>query len=229
MKKLSLLFLLLVTILSCGDDLEFNTPSFQSFKDDVAWKAEDFRANVDAFGFLNITGVKGDEIVSLSTAGSSVGVYNIGNVASKAVFRDEFETVYSTNSVPDPSIQLYPSEGNIIIEEFNIVEKTVTGTFYFHAFDNTGLNSVVMNRGFFYNVPITSIATFDDGQQSIACQLAQATTATTLTNLNAVDPNGPQYPQFCNSYKIALQNEINLCGDDGTLQNIINNLGDCSN
>ena len=229
MKKISLLFLLLTTILSCGDDLEFNTPSFQSYKNEIVWNAEDFRANVDAFGFLNITGTSGEETITLSTAGSSVGVYNLGNVASKAVFRDEFDTTYSTNSVPDPTIQLYPSEGKIVIEEFNIVEKTVSGTFYFHAFDSTGLNSVVINRGYFYNVPIISIATLNDGQQSVACQLAHATTETTLTNLNAVDPNGPQYPQFCSSYKIALQNEINLCGDDGTLQNIVDNLGDCLN
>ena len=45
MKKISLLFLLLTTILSCGDDLEFNTPSFQSYKNEIVWNAEDFRAN----------------------------------------------------------------------------------------------------------------------------------------------------------------------------------------
>ncbi len=37
------------------------------------------------------------------------------------------------------------------------------------------------------------------------------------------------YTQVCNAYKLALQNKITACGDDdGSIQTIIDELGDCS-
>ena len=229
MKKVIVLLSLFLTFIACEDDLVFSNPSFTANKNDVSWQSTNFKASIDAFGFLSITAINGEEIINLKTAGASNGTFTVGNTATQAVYQDQNGVTYSTNNIPDPSIQLYPSEGQINIEEFNSIEKTVSGTFYFHAFDNTGLQSVVFNKGFFYNVPILFIAQPDNGQQDLACLAAQATASTTLTNLNAVDVNGSQYSQYCTAYKVALQIQIQECGDDGTLQNIITSLGDCSN
>ena len=35
------------------------------------------------------------------------------------------------------------------------------------------------------------------------------------------------YSELCNAYKLALQNKLSICGDDTTVQDIIDSLGDC--
>ncbi|MCA0131639.1 hypothetical protein [Winogradskyella alexanderae] len=58
-----------------------------------------------------------------------------------------------------------------------------------------------------------------------ACELAIAATALALEDLeDAITPN---YQVACISYREALQNQIEVCGDDGTLQGLINDLGNC--
>ncbi|WGD34355.1 hypothetical protein [Olleya sp. YS] len=60
------------------------------------------------------------------------------------------------------------------------------------------------------------------------CASATAAANVALFNLN----NAPadQYTTFCNVYVMALENKIDLCGDaDGSIQQEINDLGDCSN
>lgn len=230
MKRLSILLALFLSLTSCGEELVFNTPAFLGYNGDVLWEATNFRANVDDQGYLTITGVRNLETINLKTTNSIEGSYMLGNTVSSAVFENQEGTIYSTNSIPHPSVQIYPSEGNITVTEFNLVERTVSGTFSFHAFDVTGLNSEIFNRGYFYNVPILTIGVADDTGQSQACLNAIAVAATTQTNLNNVDPTGPQYTQFCNAYKTALQVQIQACGDvDGSIQTIIDGLGDCSN
>ena len=60
-----------------------------------------------------------------------------------------------------------------------------------------------------------------------ACITAAQNTGTAATNfVNATDSN---FTQLCNDYKTALESQIGLCGDpSGTLQQIIDGLGDCS-
>lgn len=36
------------------------------------------------------------------------------------------------------------------------------------------------------------------------------------------------FNELCNAYKFALQNQIDVCGDDGTLQQVIDDLGECN-
>ncbi len=230
MKKITVLFLLIVTFVSCSDDLVFNNPAFQANNNDLLWKATTFRANVDALGKLTLTGLGNQGVVNLTTSSTQEGVYNLGNTLSVAVYENPQEVVFTTNNVPDPSIQLYPSEGEIEITDYNVIERLVSGTFSFNAFDVSGLNSENFNRGVFYNVPIQSIASLGGTAQDVLCTNAVATSAITLNNLNAVDPAGPAFTQFCNAYRAAILNEIAQCGDeDLSLQDIIDGLGDCSN
>ncbi|WP_397364502.1 DUF6252 family protein [Olleya sp. R77988] len=230
MKRITILLAVLLTLSSCGEELVFNSPAFIGNNGDELWEATTYRANVDDLGYLTITGVRNSETINLRTDNTIEGDYNLGNEVSSAIYEDALGTVYSTNSVPHPSVQIYPAEGTITITEYNLIERTVSGTFFFHAFDNTGLNSENFNKGYFYNVPILSIGVVDTTGQTIACQNASAVVLTTQTNLDNVDPTGTDYTPFCVAYKTALQVKKQACGDpDGSIQDLINGLGDCSN
>ncbi|MFD2552316.1 hypothetical protein ACFSQP_10855 [Bizionia sediminis] len=70
-----------------------------------------------------------------------------------------------------------------------------------------------------------TINTLDcQGATNLTCEDATAATALAATAYNA-EPNNAT---LCNAYKLALENEIELCGDpNGTLQNMITSLGSC--
>ncbi|MGB6268382.1 MAG: DUF6252 family protein [Olleya sp.] len=233
MKRITIVLAVLLTLSSCGEELVFNTPAFLGYNGGELWEATNYRANVDDQGYLTVTGIRNLETINLRTNNTTEGSYALGNTVSSissAIYEDELGAVYTTNSVPHPSVQVYPSEGNITISEFNLIERTVSGTFTFHSFDNTGLNHENFNKGYFYNVPILSIGVVDTSGQTQACLNATAVVVTTQTNFNNTDPNGPDYTAFCNAYKTALQVKKQQCGDDdGSIQDIINGLGDCSN
>ena len=64
------------------------------------------------------------------------------------------------------------------------------------------------------------------GSQNSDCDSATAEASSAETDFN--NANDTNYTQLCNAYKTALQNKIDACGDDGSIQAIIASLGDCS-
>lgn len=60
-----------------------------------------------------------------------------------------------------------------------------------------------------------------------ACEEAQLESQNAATALENASDN--DYTALCQNYKDALTNEISVCGDDGSLQAIIDELGDCTN
>lgn len=61
------------------------------------------------------------------------------------------------------------------------------------------------------------------------CGIATANANNAEAELNAVPNTDPQYPALCDDYKNALTNQITQCGDaDGSIQMIIDSLGDCT-
>ncbi len=230
MKKIAVLLVVIFTLTSCSEDLVFNDPAFIGYNDGELWEAASFRANVDGSGHLTITGIRNSETINLKTTNTVEDIYVLGNTTSSATYEDEFGTVYTTNNTPNPNTQVYPAEGEIIISEYNLIEKTVSGTFFFYAYDSSGQNSENFNRGYFYHVPILSIGVSGNVDVTAACQNATAVVVTTQTNYNNVDPMAPEYTQICNFYKTALQGKKQQCGDpDGAIQDIIDALGDCTN
>ncbi|QXP60308.1 DUF6252 family protein [Olleya sp. HaHaR_3_96] len=230
MKKTISLLVLILGLTSCSEDLVFNDPAFVGYKNSELWEASSFRANVDTFGDLTITGVRGAETVNLKTDNTLEKTYSLGNTVSSVVFEGASGKVYSTNNIPNPEVQIYPSEGSIVLAEYNLIERTVSGTFTFTAYDAAGLETENFNRGYFHNVPIVDIAVVNGTDVNVACQNATAVVVTTEVNLNNVNPTGTQYTEFCEAYKTALQVKKTACGDtDGGIQALINGLGDCSN
>lgn len=66
-----------------------------------------------------------------------------------------------------------------------------------------------------------------NSEDNSACITATENATTASNNLDFATSNN--YTSLCNNYKAALEEQISECGDDdGNIQNIINDLGDCS-
>ncbi|WP_431133664.1 DUF6252 family protein [Psychroserpens mesophilus] len=249
MKRLAILLITVLTFASCGDEVEFNSPSIQGTKDYVLWRAEYFNADIDSNGYLTITGGNNIETLELRIPSVAIGLYNLGDVESmEARFTAADGTVYSTNYPEDESNQpVYTEYGFIKLDE--IINNTFTGRFEFNAYNidgtdvinfggvteqNGGSNDTgedPIGGGIFYRVPLTSgsfpttIITCDDAQEQTELLEAAfvATTAPELTYVSSAD-----YVMACEAFAAALETQRIYCGDiGGALQNQIDDLNAC--
>jgi hypothetical protein len=247
MKKLAILFLTVLTLFSCGDEVEFNSPAFQGNRDNVQWKAEFTSASINEDGYLTITAGNNIETVSLTIPSVAVGTYILGDVNSmEGRFVDFNGVVYSTNNRPDESVSIYPEYGFVKLDE--ISNNTFTGTFEFNAFDESGLNVInfggvtesnavngpgnnPINGGIFFRIPLVSgaipavVITCDDTDTDVAL--------TRSAYLTAFSPS-PDYIDMgtyinaCLAYTEALSIKRDYCGDvDGLIAEEFVNLNDC--
>jgi len=228
MKKLWISAFLLISVFGCQNDIQFNMPSLQGIKDGVElWRATFSAADIDAGGLV-VQGGYNSEVLSLVTTRDNVGTYLLGgNYQSEARFEDAQGIVYSTLNPPDPSVSVYPADGEIVIVDFENSTNTVTGTFKFNAFTADGLRSVNFIEGEFYQIRLTGGLLVLGGGTS--CQDALAGVADAEAAFNATDITMPNYEALCNAYKDALGIQIYSCGDStGTLLAIVDSLGDCN-
>jgi hypothetical protein len=233
MKKLILLTLVFLTIYSCGDEVEFNSPAFQGDRENELWRAKAFSASIETNGFLTITGTNNFETINLRVPSVVEAEFVVGDVDTiEAEYIDGFGTQFSTNNRPDPEeVSIYPELGEITIDKIDLVNRTFTGTYRFLAFDALGLNSVGYTNGIFYKVPLVSgdfptnpVLCVDTEILSDAALIAyQATFGSGLGFVSNSD-----YETACNAYRSTLSAQRNYCGDlDGFIQGLINALGDC--
>lgn len=225
MKKAALIFLSFLSLLGCGDDVEFNTPAFQANKNYELWRATSFNSAPAVLGGISITAGINGEVMTFSLPSSSVNTYLFNTTSSsRAEFIDFEDTEYSTINLADPDVSLYPETG-----EVNITESTsgyISGTFRFIAYSADGLKSIGFNEGEFYRIPVTGgqVAT-----EQPTCQQVTIALATASTNFSEVAQGDDQYTARCNEYRTALLAAIEFCGDStGAFQAIIDGLGDCN-
>lgn len=157
MKKLFLIIIVLFAFLSCQEDVRFNNPSLQGMKDNVFWRAIESRATLAPDGSLLIQAYTGNETLSLKTTSTKPQTYFLGTSESKKV----------TYILNDPSGLITFStgfgvgDGQIVIEEYDAVNNTVTGKFKFNAVntDNNAIASATINfqQGVFYKVPVSKL------------------------------------------------------------------------
>ncbi|MGS2725403.1 DUF6252 family protein [Psychroserpens sp. BH13MA-6] len=230
MKRLILLFLTVLTLVSCGDEVEFSSPGFQGNREYGLWRAEFTNAAIDANGFLTITAGNNVETVTLKVPSVAVGTYIVGDWGTmEARYVDANGTVYTTNNRPDEDVSIYPEYGFVKIEEIN--NNTFTGTFEFLAFDDSGLNSIGYNEGVFYQVPLISgsipavVITCDDTEAvSIEARAAYIASYDTTGYINR-----EAYEAACNAYREALIVQRDYCGDiSGELTQLIGELNVCN-
>lgn len=158
MKKIALFLITIGTFLSlnnCAENLEFNNPAIQAFKENDAWRARYYAADIDFGGFVIEGGVNG-ETVQLITVTDTRGTFDLGGEnPSIAIFKDSQGVVYSTANEPDPSLSVYPAEGQIVVDNITSADpKEIIGSFWFTAYSADGMQSINFNRGVFYKVPI---------------------------------------------------------------------------
>ena len=157
MKKIVSLLILVLAFTSCEEDVTFNNPSVQGLMDNVIWRAIDFTATVDINGALTIEAYTQNQVLTLRTTSRNVGVYNLGeNSARSATFTTEFdgvELMYTTGVDVG-------GDGEIVINDYDAVTGTVSGTFRFNAInvENNPLGGEVLNfqKGVFYNLKVTN-------------------------------------------------------------------------
>lgn len=230
MKKTFVLLISILTIVSCGDDLEFNSPAIQAKKDGVVWRAQIYTSDIDNGGLI-VQGKNNGETLTLVATDDQRGTYVLGGESlNEAQFKDANGVTYSTFFSPNESLQLYPPDGELIIERFHHTADPLinlaTGSFWFNAFTESGLSTVNFNQGKFYRVPIVGgILVLD---LSTSCQDAGIETTEAEEAFLAANETMENYTNICNAYREALLIQIIACEDNtNPLQNIVDSLGDC--
>lgn len=163
MKTWFTIFLVCLLFTACRDNIEFNYPAFQVSKDNVLWQSLSREASSTS-GILTVLGRVNEEMITLEVPyKTDVNTLGAGRT-SKVTYEDTEGTIYSTlySAVDNPDTPnideslIYYSEGEVNISEINNSEGSVTGEFWFTAYDSTGLNKVSFNQGVFFEVPFVT-------------------------------------------------------------------------
>lgn len=159
MKKFFLFSILALVLVSCGDDVEFNDPSFEAKKDGILWRAVDTKATLAANGSLIIQAYNNKEVVTLTTISVKPQTYPLGTSADNSatyVFSDANETLTYTSEDEEIS-----KDSRIVIEKYDAVNNTVTGSFIFNVknVDEESTAPAIINYqyGKFYRIPVTKL------------------------------------------------------------------------
>ncbi|MSP85424.1 MAG: hypothetical protein EXR18_06340 [Flavobacteriaceae bacterium] len=160
MKKIISLLIVIFAFSSCTQEVTFNSPSVQGTKDNYFWRAKSSSASVDVTNAtIKIVALSQFETLTLSmplpTISQSYPVSNLlgtGEI-SKATFSytvNGQNLFYATGTNTD--------DGQIILKEYDSVNKTVSGTYRFNAHKTTNnpLGNTLVNfkQGVFYKVPV---------------------------------------------------------------------------
>ena len=162
MKKLILLFLVVITLFGCSQEVTFNNPAVQGTKDNYFWRAQSFSATVDTV--TNTIMLEADSQfetmtlkMPLPTATNPCPITSILGTgsASQATFSyavNGQNLFYATG--------LNAQDGQIILSEYDPINKTISGTFRFnsHNLVNNPLGNPIVNfiNGVFYKVPVVN-------------------------------------------------------------------------
>ncbi|MFE3867519.1 DUF6252 family protein [Flavobacterium sp. LS2P90] len=164
MKKLFLIITVLFEFISCQEDGRFNNPSLQGMKDNVFWRAVESKATKSSGGVLSIDAYTNNETLTLKMPVPTTAIDP--NIKSSYVtyFLGTTTTRTATYVLADPTGLITFStgfgigDGQIVITEYDAVNKTVSGTFKFNVENtyNNPLAGAVVNfqQGVFYKVPI---------------------------------------------------------------------------
>jgi len=160
MKKIIILFLVTITLCGCTQEVTFNNPSVQGTKDNYFWRAQTFSATINTVN--NTVVLEADSQFETLTLKmplpGATDIYPITSVlgtgsASEATFsyiENGQNLFYSTGSNAE--------DGQIILKEYDPINKTISGTFRFNSFNlvnNPSVNPIVnFTQGVFYKVPV---------------------------------------------------------------------------
>ncbi|WP_337968175.1 DUF6252 family protein [uncultured Flavobacterium sp.] len=160
MKKYYYLIITAFLLISCTEDIKFNTPAFQGLKNNVFWRAQNYTASSKTNGDLIIEGRLGADAVSLKLPSPTPKTYILGvDNLTTASYLNRF-----TAGTPVFTTGTNKGSGQIVITEFDAQKNTISGTFRFTA-PNTNEKdlenpSVTFTEGVFYKIPYTPTSNF---------------------------------------------------------------------
>jgi len=215
MKKFFLLSLIAVLgVVSCSDEIESNTPSIQGEVNGEFFRARNSTASIGDDGSVTLVGSASSETISLTTSSIDIGIYALGNgTINEATFETVEGDFYTTGSTGFGQIEITKVEAG-----------KVSGEFYFDARKDEIGDTLNFNKGFFFEVPLTNPG--NGGEPSLTCGEAQTVTAQASQAFANGDPeNQEEYETLCLAYKAALNQQIEICGDEtGDLQTTLDEL-----
>ena len=152
MKKYFYFLFLIFIVSSCTDDVKFNNPAFQTLKNNVFWRAADYKAITATNGYVVIEGTLGYEkiILRVPYVGEKNYVLGIDNVTTASYL----------NTFPGELAEFNTGEnkgsGQIVVTN---VGNTISGTFKFTAINKDGGDienpKITFTEGVFYKIPFT--------------------------------------------------------------------------
>ena len=153
MNKIQYLLLIFLFFSNCENNIEDRIPAFQAYVNgNQFWEASSFSITTDISGAV-ISGNTFSGTIIMYIPSLEVGVNNLGSTEiANAIYQDT--TYYSTSFNGIGSIA-YLSDGEVTIEEFNSEENTISGTFNFDAYNETGEYNINISQGVFYRLPIS--------------------------------------------------------------------------
>ena len=153
MNKFQYLLAFLLIFSSCEDTIEDRIPAFQAHVNGVQfWEASSFSIITDSNGTI-ITGNNLSGTLTMYVPSLEVSVNNLGSSeVAVGVFQD---TLYYSTMYNGIASIAHLSDGEITIDEFNSEENTISGTFNFDAYDETGEYNINISQGVFYRLPIS--------------------------------------------------------------------------
>ncbi len=178
MQRIITLFLLTLLTFSCSNETEFNTTAFQGTINYESWLANKFHASFTDDGNLKIIGVNTGESLTLEINDISEGIYALGATAiSSAVFEDENFDTYST---------LNNGDGEIVIENYDTKNLTISGTFKFNSYSISG-KLVNFIHGVFYKIPIDAVTNELSGSNSFNASINSVVNEVDVVETDIID------------------------------------------
>lgn len=160
MKKYIYFLSFLFLFISCTEDVKFNNPAFQTLKDNAFWRANGYKSGTETNGIFTVEGSLGYEKISLQIPGPTEKTYVLGvDDEAKATYKNTFsgqEMEFTTGEGR--------GSGQIIVTEYNTVDKTISGTFKFTAVNTDAANEkkeIHFTEGVFYKIPVVLTSQFN--------------------------------------------------------------------
>lgn len=162
MKKIISLVLAVVLLSSCSQEVTFNNPSVQGLKDSYLWRAKASSASLDVINnTITITAYSQFETLKINVTVPNRAVTEANPVIY--LLGTDLDNTITFDYILNGEVVSYISglkidDGQIKITEYDLVNKTVTGSFRFNA-TNTNTSSTEPNvinfiQGVVYKIPI---------------------------------------------------------------------------
>ena len=145
------------SLIGCQDDIQSSNPTFQGLRHgDYVWRSKARTATIQTTGILSISGSDGYGSMIISLPEANIGSYELGEGKLATITYTEVNTTYSTQNNGE-EYPVYLGDGQVTIESINEDSKTITGTFYFNSYDDSGAKYMNFSEGIFYNLSFTQL------------------------------------------------------------------------